>query len=75
MTVIISLQYSSRLLLRRQVVTVLISGIATAFNAALIALFKILFSPATLLIGSFHIASFISFSETIWLISKGRGRF
>ena len=41
---------------------------------ALIALFKILFSLITLPIGSFYIASFISFSETIWLISKGKGK-
>ena len=53
---------------------VLASGIATAFNTALIALFKILSSPATLLIGSFRIASFISFSETIWLIFRGKER-
>ena len=49
---------------------VLVSGIAMAFNAALIALFRILSSLATLLIGSFCIAFFISFGETVWLISK-----
>ena len=54
---------------------VLASGIATAFNTALIALFRILSSPATLLVGSFHIVSFISFSETIWLIFKSKERF
>ena len=74
MTIIISLQYSSRLLLKRQVVAALASSIATAFNAALIALFKILSSPAALLIGSFHIAFFISFGETVWLIFRGSRR-
>ena len=44
---------------------VLASGIATVFNTALIALFRILSSPVTLLVGSFRIASFISFSETL----------
>ena len=73
-TIIISLQHSSRLFLRRQVVAALISSIATASNTALIALFRILSGPVTLLIGSFYIASFISFSETIWLIFKGRGK-
>ena len=74
LTIIVSLQHSSRLPLRRQVVAVLASGIATASNAALIALFRILSGPATLLIGSFRIAFFISFSETIWLIFKGKGK-
>jgi len=54
---------------------VLASGIAIASNAALIALFRILSSLAALLVGSFYIASFISFGETIWLIFRGRGRF
>ena len=54
---------------------VLISSLATAFNAVLIILFKILSSPATLLIESFRIVSFISFSVTIWLIFKSKGRF
>ena len=44
---------------------VLVSGVATASNIALIALFRILSSPATLLVGSFRIASFISFGKTI----------
>ena len=44
---------------------VLISSVATAFNAALIALFKIPSSPTTLLIGSFRIVSFIFFNMTI----------
>ena len=74
MTVIISLQYSSRLLLRRQVVAALVNGIAMASTAALIALFRILFSPTALLIGSFYIASFISFGETVWLIFRDSGR-
>ena len=53
----------------------LVNSVAIAFNTALIALFKILSSPATLLIGSFHIASFIFFSETVWLIFKSNKRF
>ena len=61
--------------MRRQIVAVLASSIAIASNAVLIALFRILSSPATLLIESFRIASFISFSETIWLIFKGKERF
>jgi hypothetical protein len=44
---------------------VLASSIATASNTALIALFRILFSLATLLVGSFRIVFFISFSKTI----------
>ena len=43
----------------------LASSIATASNIALIALFIILSSLATLLVGSFYIISFISFSKTI----------
>ena len=53
----------------------LVNGIAIASNIALIALFKILSSPAALLVGSFRIASFISFSETVWLIFKNNRRF
>ena len=67
-----SLQHSNRLPLRRQVVAVLASSVAIASTAALIALFKILSSPVTLPIGSFRIASFISFNKTIWLIFKSR---
>ena len=73
-TIIVSLQHSGRLPLRRQVVAALASGIATASNTALIASFRILSSLAALLVGSFRIISFISFSKTIWLISIGRGR-
>ena len=67
-----SLQHSSRLFLRRQVVAVLTSSIATAFNAVLIALFRILFSLITLLVGSFCIIFFISFNKTVWLIFRGK---
>ena len=49
------------------------SGIITAFNAVLIALFGILSGPAALLIGSFCIAFFISFKEIVWFISRGGG--
>ena len=69
-----SLQHSSRLPSKRQVVAALASKVAIASNTALIASFGILSGPATLLIGSFYIAFFISFSKTVWLISKGRGR-
>ena len=41
----------------------LVSGITITFAAALIALFRILSGPNTLLIGSFYIASFISFTD------------
>ena len=58
----------------RQVVAVFTKGIVIASNAALIALFRILSGPAAFLIGSFCIVSFISFSETLWLIFIGRGR-
>ena len=74
MTIIVSLEYSGRLFLRRQVVAVLANSVATASNAVLIALFRIPSSPAALLIGSFRIVSFISFGVTIWLISRGKGR-
>ena len=74
MTVIVSLQHSSSLPSRRQIVAALASGVAIASNAALIALFGILLGPTALLVGSLHMASFISFSKTIWLISRGRGR-
>jgi len=43
----------------------LASSIAIASNAALIASFRILLGPTALLVGSLHIASFISFSKTI----------
>jgi hypothetical protein len=74
MTVIVSLQHSSSLPSRRQIVAALASGVAIASNAALIASFGILSGPAALLVGSLRIASVISFGETIWLISRGRGR-
>ena len=44
---------------------VLASSIATASNTTLITLFRILSGLATLLVGSFYIVSFISFSKTI----------
>ena len=52
----------------------LVSGITITSAAALIALFRILSSPNTLLIGSFYIASFIFFTDIMWLISIGGGR-
>ena len=55
-------------------VAALASSVATAFTAALIALFGILSSPAALLVGSFYIAFFISFSETVWLIFRSSRR-
>ena len=74
MTVIISLQQFNILLLKRHVVAIFTKGIATASNTALIILFRILFSPITFLIENFYIASFISFSKTLWLIFINRGR-
>ena len=52
----------------------LISGIAITFTVALTALFRILFSPNTLLVKSFYIASFISFTNIVWLILIEGGR-
>ena len=52
----------------------LASGIVIASNIALIALFRIPSNPVALLIGSFRIVSFISFSVTIWLIFRGKGK-
>ena len=74
-TIIIFLQYSSILLLKRQVVAVSIKSVVIASNAVLIALFRILSSPVTLPIGSFRIAFFIFFSKTTWLIFRSRGKF
>ena len=74
MIIVIILQYSSSLPLSRQVVIVLASGVVKAFNTALIALFKILFGPTTFPVGSFRIASFISFIITVWLIFRGIGQ-
>ena len=51
----------------------LVSGIAITSTAALIALFRILSSPSTLLVGSFCIVSFISFTDIVWLILIGGG--
>ena len=73
MIIVITLQYSSSLPLNRQVVAVLANSVVKAFNTALIALFRILFRPTTFLLGSFHIASFISFIITVWLIFRGIG--
>ena len=42
-----------------------VSGITIAFAVALITLFGILSSPSALLIGSFYIVSFISFTNII----------
>ena len=51
----------------------LVSGITITSAATLIALFRILSSPNTLLIGSFYIVSFISFTDIVWLILIGGG--
>ena len=61
------------MLLSKQVVIVLINSVVKAFNAALIALFKILFRPTAFLVESFCIAFFISFIVTVWLIFRGIG--
>ena len=47
---------------------VLISSITTAFTTALITLFRILFSLSALLVVSFYIVSFISFTNIIYYI-------
>ena len=59
------LQHTGSLPLNRQVVVVLASSIIKASSTALIALFRILSRPTTFLIGSFCIASFISFIVTV----------
>ena len=73
MIIVIILQYSSSLLLSRQVVAVLASSVIKASNTAVIALFKILFRPTAFPVGSFRIASFIFFIITVWLTFKGIG--
>ena len=73
MIIVVTLQHFSSLLLNKQIVVVLVSGVIKAFNIALIALFKILFRPTTFLVGNFHIASFIFFIVTVWLIFRGIG--
>ena len=65
MIIVVILQHSGSLFLSRQVVVVLANGVIKAFNAALIALFKILSRPITFLIESFRIVSFISFIVTV----------
>ena len=52
----------------------LVSSIAITSAAALIALFGILSGPSTLPVGSFYIASFISFTDIMWLILIRGGR-
>ena len=73
MIIVVTLQYSSSLPLSRQVITVLINSIVKASNIALITSFRILFRPTTFLVGNFHIASFIFFIITVWLIFRGIG--
>ena len=50
------------------------SGVTIASAAALIALFGILSSPSILLIESLYMASFISFTDIMWLILIRGGR-
>ena len=52
----------------------LASGVTITSTTALIALFRILSSPSTLPVKSFYIASFISFTDIVWLILIGGGR-
>ena len=73
MIIVVTLQHSGSLPLSRQVVVVLASGVVKAFNAALITLFRILSGPTTFPVKSFHIASFIFFIVTVWLIFRGIG--
>ena len=65
MIVVVTLQHSGSLPLNRQVVAVLANSIVKASNAVLITLFRILSRPTTFLVGSFCIASFISFIITV----------
>ena len=51
----------------------LINGVTITSATTIIALFKILSGPSTLLIGSFYIVSFISFTDSVWLILIGGG--
>ena len=73
-TVVITLKYLGSLPLQRHAIAALVSGVTITSTAALIALFRILSSPGTLLVGSFYIASFISFTDIVWLISIEGGR-
>ena len=73
MIIVVTLQHFSSLLLNKQIVVVLVSGVIKAFNAVLIALFRILFRPTAFSIKSFCIASFISFIVIVWLIFRGIG--
>ena len=74
MTIVITLKYLHGSPLQRQVVIVLVNSISTTSTAALIILFRILSSPSALLVGSFYIVFFISFANTIQLISRGKGQ-
>jgi hypothetical protein len=72
--VVVALRHLSSLSLWRHTVAALVSGVAITSAAALIALFRILSSPGTLPVGSFYMASFISFTDIMWLISIEGGR-
>ena len=71
MIIVVTLQYSNSLPLSRQIIAVLANNIVKTSNTVLIALFRILSRPTTFLIGSFYIASFISFIIIVWLIFRG----
>ena len=65
MIIVITLQHSGSLPLSKQVITVLANSVVKASNIALIASFKILSGPTAFPVGSFRIASFISFIITV----------
>ena len=70
---VVALRHLGSSPLWRHAVAALVSGVAIASAAALIALFGILSGPNALLVGSFCIVSFISFADIMWLISIGGG--
>jgi len=63
MTVVVVLRHLGSLPLWRHAVAALISGAANSSDAALIVLFGILSGPGVLSVGSFCMASFISFAD------------
>ena len=71
---VVTLKHLGSSPLWRHAVAALASGVAIASAAALIASFRILSGPGALPVGSFCMASFISFTDIVWLISIGGGR-
>ena len=71
---VVTLKYLDSSSLWRHAIIALVSSITITSVTTLITLFRILSSPSTLLVGSFYIVSFISFTDIMWLISIGGGR-